>query len=845
MTTAPLEDRTTEAGRQRPAGAEPSQTHVGNGWGWWSLACACGLAAGLLAINHPLSPVGALLACAALTCLAFWRPHDWLLWVLPLMPIAGLATWTGWLTFEEFDLLILSTAAGVALHHARHVRPLTPSQSGADRLWLAWSGLALFACLVCVGVYRGLVDAGGWQWSWWHGYHEPMNPLRVGKSYFLALLLLVLWTKLRRVDPQQASARWNQGMAGVLATTGLMVLWERAAFTGLLNFSSDYRATALFWEMHVGGAALDVALVMCLAFVASCVRAAKGWPAWLAWIAVALLAAYASAVTFSRVVYVGAPLVVVLWWCGQALAARSAGAALGPAISVPAVLLTVAFAMATLFLFPLSGYRGLLALLGCVAVLLVLAGSLARLSWGRMVGVSLFALLMAALVYAAAALVPKLTYGVYALALCAAAAVVLRQGRLQRALLTPLVLADLGLLALYISLAVGVGAVSIYWRGEHAAMASGVLAAVLCLAPFVLRACRPDPWPRSPRWQVSVLALLATLGLVIGVLSGGAYMGGRWAHVQQDLGGRADHWRQALSQLKGTGDWLWGKGIGRYASSSLLFSDIKSRAGDYRWQADPAGGHLVLTGGRHVIGWGEMLRVSQRVSEPGGPVNLSFRARTDVAVALHFEICEKHLLYNLTCILGKRSVPAQSGVWQQHTVRLQGANLPQRGSWVAPKLLVFSMAVESSGGRVEIDAVQAMTPLGEPLLHNGSFEKGLSHWYSTSDHLHLQWHAKNLFVHLLFEQGLMGLGLFLGLFALALWRLSLGALRADAMAAPLAAALCGMLVVGLGDSVLDMPRIAVLVYLSLGVALVSRAGAGAGAGAGPVVGLDRMRAGHA
>ena len=34
-------------------------------------------------------------------------------------------------------------------------------------------------------------------------------------------------------------------------------LWERAVYTALLDFSSDYRTTGSFWEMHVGGAALD------------------------------------------------------------------------------------------------------------------------------------------------------------------------------------------------------------------------------------------------------------------------------------------------------------------------------------------------------------------------------------------------------------------------------------------------------------------------------------------------------------------------------------------------------------------------------------------------------------
>ena len=47
----------------------------------------------------------------------------------------------------------------------------------------------------------------------------------------------------------------------------LTVVWERYAFTGLLNFSSDYRATGMFWEMHVGGAALDGYLALGVPFV--------------------------------------------------------------------------------------------------------------------------------------------------------------------------------------------------------------------------------------------------------------------------------------------------------------------------------------------------------------------------------------------------------------------------------------------------------------------------------------------------------------------------------------------------------------------------------------------------
>lgn len=792
------------------------------------LAGCCSLAAAGLALNHPLSPPWAIAACTALLGLSFWKPHDHLLWVLPLLPVAGLATWSGWVTFEEFDLLVLATAGGAALRHAADSRTSRLTWGGVDRRWLSTFCLTAFAVLVAVAAVRGVMDAGGWQWSWWHGYHEAMNPLRLAKGYYLSLLLLVLWLKSRQVNPHLASVRWIQGMAGVLATTAAMTLWERTAFTGLLNFSSDYRATALFWEMHAGGAALDVVLVMCFASLASALTLAKDWRSWLGWISVALLAAYACAVTFSRVVYVGAPLVLLVWWLGRILAARSAPAVHRPKWSVFPPLLALAFGLAAATLFPVAGYRGLLALVGCLAILLPLIPRLQQLPAGAAVSASLMGVLVSAMAYFAAAEFAKVTYLVYALAFLGAALLVLVRWSLSPAAAAEAApapasaVADMALLALYVCLCMGLGAVSVHWGGDRAATVSISISLALGLAPLLLRASRLSPWPASPRWQVSFLAFLASLGLIAGVLSGGAYMGSRWAQVEQDLNGRSQHWSNALSRLQSTTDWVWGRGSGRYASTSLLSADVKNRAGDYRWQADPAGGHVVLTGGNHVIGWGEMLRVSQRVSEPGGPVEVRFKARASSAVAMHFEICEKHLLYHLTCVFGKRQVPAKPGEWQDHSLQLRGAAYPTRGFWYAPRLMAFSMAVESSGGRVEVDDVQLLQPAGTALLSNGDFSNGLAHWYSTSDHLHLQWHAKNLLVHLLFEQGVLGLGMFLAMVVLALWRLGLGPLRKSPFAVPLFSAILGLLVVGVADSVLDMPRIAVLVYLSLGVAMMTK-----------------------
>ena len=122
----------------------------------------------------------------------------------------------------------------------------------------------------------------------------------------------------------------------------------------------------------------------------------------------------------------------------------------------------------------------------------------------------------------------------------------------------------------------------------------------------------------------------------------------------------------------------------------------------------------------------------------------------------------------------------------------------------------FSLAINSRGRRIEIDRLSLVDASGRELLGNGSFEQGLAYWYTSSDRHHLPWHAKNAAVHLLVEQGLLGL-LAWGLAAMvALWRLTLGAARRRSLAPPLAAALAGLVAVGAVDSLFDMPRVAFL-----------------------------------
>ena len=277
------------------------------------LAAACGLAGMALAWHHPLGPALAVALFVAVAGLGFVRPAAWLVVVPALLPVIGLAPWSGWFTVEELDLLVLAFAAAGQARAAVGRDPPAPLAARPSPLTTFMIGC--FTVATVVAIWRGVLDAGGPAFGWFQGYNEALNSVRTGKAWFLALLLLPLWRAAERRNAQRAAQRLTLGMALGLAGVVLAVAWERIAFTGLLNFSADYRATALFWEMHVGGAALDAYLALALPFALHGYAHARTPLRTLAQGALLVAACYACLTTFSRGVYLMLPVGVatVLW----------------------------------------------------------------------------------------------------------------------------------------------------------------------------------------------------------------------------------------------------------------------------------------------------------------------------------------------------------------------------------------------------------------------------------------------------------------------------------------------------------------------------------------------------
>ena len=804
-----------------------------------------------LAAHHPLGGLAALLLFTAASTLAWAWPGGWLVWLPALVPCLGLAAWSGWITVEETDLLVLAAAAGSYARWAG--MPASTARRPVFGLGLGWLWIALWTASVALATWRGVADAGGLKLDWWGAYRSPMNALRLSKPTVALLLLLPLWLHAanRAAAPQaasqpalptgQAASAQTGPPAGTAAadhlTLGLALghgaaalgcLWERVAYPGLLNFSTDYRTTGLFWEMHVGGAALDGFLALTMPFAVRLLLTARQRGVWLLGCAITLLGAYAAVTTFSRIVFLAVPLAVGLMVVLQQLQAvsgptRLPGAAPSPGVQRlgTAALLLLGGVAAAAAVFPQAGYRGMLALLGSVALLLVLGPQLP----GLRLRLKLLALALAAvlgpLLLLGALAVPKGPYllcgGLVLLGL-AAALLAPRTGQ-------PAALLVVAAACLLVALASTVQ-VAWFWGVAPDVALSRTLPPVAAVA-LLLLLCAAWPvavWPTGLRWQAGLLAAVVVGSAVVAVFAGGAYMSGRVAEVDGDERGRVQHWRETLQRLPNEPARWWGVGLGRYLDHYALNAAQADRPADLRLVLADGQPAMRFVTSKQDMSWGRLLRLSQRIQRPLGQLTARITLRTQDKPLLHVDVCIKHLLYDGGCqtaqlqVLSKGVVP---GAWQTVSLPLSGGPLPQDEGY-APRFTVFSLSAEGALQPMEVREISLRDASGRELLDNRSFERGGARWFFSSDRNHMPWHAKNMAVHLLFEQGYFGLAALVVLSVAALARLTLGRARRHPLAPALAGALLGFWVVGGVDSLLDMPRVATLFLLLTAVGLSLR-----------------------
>jgi len=477
------------------------------------VALAALIVGSILAWNYPMGQFMSLTCFILYALFAFYKPNLFPIIIPALLPIIGFAPWTGWISFEELDLLVLATAVGGYARGA--VDGKQRSSLRTSLLFLTLASLMSTSILISMG--RGFSDAGGFVFGWFQGYDGPMNSLRIGKSFFLALMLMPLMARLHDNQANNTSRKLALGIAIGLGTASLAALWERLAFTDLLNFSSDYRSTALFWEMHVGGAALDGWLLLTIPFAIWALRNSRGNAQFAISLCLLGLAAYASLTTFSRGVYLA--LIISLPLLAWQTRKHSKPTEMDQEATTWGFFrwmtaLVLLGAMAAL-VFPAGGYRGLLALLGLIAVSVSMPLVLRGMPVALFLTGSTAGLLSGALLIAIANFLPKGPYVLYALLLPVTFSSIYWQ-KIRKTRSGAFVCA-----ASFFALLLSAGNVADHWGGIEALRGmSGALAMLLMISLWGTFS-RQVLWPSDLRWQGSlVTAAIAVCG-VVAVFVGG------------------------------------------------------------------------------------------------------------------------------------------------------------------------------------------------------------------------------------------------------------------------------------------------------------------------------------
>ena len=771
------------------------------------LALAAAFGGGGIAYNYPIAQPFPIIAFIFVAMLVFFKPWSWLALLPGILPIIGLAPWTGWITFEELDLLVFAALAGGYANIFFFTMPGSARRPSAVLIAL----LGLMAISLVVSMFRGFDDAGGFSFGWYQGYNGPMNSVRIAKSYFLALLLVPLIRRLQSQDEARLARNLGAGLAIGLGLASLATIWERLAFTDLLNFSADYRSTALFWEMHVGGAALDGWLLLTVPYAIWALRTARtSFHAALALVLIAL-ASYACLTTFSRGVYlaliVALPLLAWLLHRQEESAGNNSGASVwGPKQWLISIAL---FGTLASLIFPGSGYRGLLALLGLLVISISIPSAVRSTPLFRGISSCVVGITIGIGLITVANLVPKGPYFLYGMLFALTLAALHwpgLQGNETRACLA--VAGFSGLLLAAVSVAA-------YWGGNDAAPGM-IEALILIVGILVMGTLSKKPlWPSDIRWQGTMVTVSIAVSAIVAVFSGGAYMGERFSTSGQDANGRLSHWRDAVSMLQSPMDVAFGKGLGRFPANYYFLIPNSAVPGTYAIANEGGNNFLSLSGGGHPISFGDLLRISQRLNlSAHGPFEFQFKVRAKSDVTIHTEVCEKHLLYVGQCAIRSIRITPTKDEWQSVKVRLDGPVL-NSGAWYAPTFKMFSISVENQREAADLDDLN-LTELGSNnLLANPDFSNGMQRWFFSSDRDHMPWHAKNLQINTLFDQGIFGLAISTLLWLAALWRLNIGRGARHELSPYLTASIVGFLVVGMFDSLTDVPRLAIIYYLIL------------------------------
>ena len=719
-------------------------------------------------------PIGRWLLLAGLLVYSAALVRSPLIWlaVLPSMvPGLELAHWSGRLFLEDIDILFLFTVAWLAW--------CTPAAQAASLH--RWPLKVYVALVLLVVSYSASLIVGLMPLPNWHDpnltatFVSPANALREFKGFFWATLLSPFVVRAYREQPETARNMLVAGMVAGGMFTGVVALWERGVWQALmygrnvwqllsplLDFSTPYRVTGPFAEMNTGGEAIDGYLALAWPVLTlSVLLARRTWTLALSALSLSLVI-YALVTTFSRGLYLSLAIAGLAGLAGF-LRVVASDKETEELRVLPMLLILLPAAVAASY----GYYRG--GTLSMVAPILAFAAA-AWLSWCR-------------------AAVPFLA----------------------------LALVVVGLLTTWVA---AHGMLTSKWQTTETLVA---YVAASCMTAVALMA---GGWegralPRNLGFK-PYLMLMLVLVVGVGTLAPallGYRMTERASAIQSDLSVRTAHWKHVLAIMdKGALDRFLGMGLGSFPR--LFYWDNASGpkdTGDFSLLREN-GNTFVRTAG------GKNLRLGQRLSVPADTrVRLTLDVRSSAPEAwLQIRLCRRFVIHptewNGQCVSIRDTIVSTKGQWQSLSFEEDTGNVGDGSPWGRPPLMLEInnrreyMLMYKPPAIVDLDNISLRGADGQEYLANGDFEKGMDYWLPYYDFSHTPWHIKNIWVHLFFEQGLLGVLAFAWSLLVALlvgWQ---AASRSDKFAVGVATALLSFAAVGTFGSPIDAPRVAWLYY---------------------------------
>jgi hypothetical protein len=305
----------------------------------------------------------------------------------------------------------------------------------------------------------------------------------------------------------------------------------------------------------------------------------------------------------------------------------------------------------------------------------------------------------------------------------------------------------------------------------------------------------------------------------------GDYVRFRFSTVSQDLDTRLHHWRDALDiRSSGLVPDLFGNGLGTFPRTYLARNRSGVMPTTYTFVEDNSGtflrlgsGETLYFGQRVPIQGDRWYTLSVDVRAPGGPATITV------------PICEKSILYSFRCVWAQLNGEANRPDWQRLTYRFNSGDVGSgRRFEQRPTELAFYHP--DQGTRIDVDNVSLQDHTGRELVANGDFAAGMDRWFFATDS-HLPWHTKNVVVQSLFETGWVGLLSLAILLGTALLELARRVFRGEGFPAVVLAAMLALFTVGLFDALFDEPRLGLMLFLFVLLALLRESptpGAGRG-----------------